>query len=402
MADTATPQDAPKTAYLVILAISLCHLLNDVMQSLISSIYPLLQAEFALDFWQIGLLTFAFQVTASVLQPAVGMVTDKRPLPQSLSVGMGATLIGLVLLALGTSYGMLFAGAMMIGIGSAVFHPEASRVARLASGGRYGMAQSVFQTGGNAGSAIGPLLAAFIVVPFGRPSVLWFSALALLGMVILWQIGRWYDRYRRANAGRKTSVQGHNLSRRRIQLAIGVLILLTFTKNFYTAGFTSFYTFFVIERFDMTTQQSQLMLFAFLAAMAVGVMLGGPVGDRFGPLFVIWVSVVGVLPFALWLPYANLPVTIGLSVVIGVLVSASFPAILVYVHELVPGRIGLMNGMFFGLAFGMAGVAAAVLGVIADYRGIAFIFQVSAVLPFLGLFTILLPRQRDLAAERSA
>ncbi|SMY09387.1 MFS transporter [Flavimaricola marinus] len=396
MTNASTAVDKPNTAYLVILAISLCHLLNDVMQSLISSIYPLLQAEFALDFWQIGLLTFAFQVTASLLQPVVGVYTDKRPLPQSLTIGMGSTLIGLVFLALGGSYPMLLTGAMLIGIGSAVFHPEASRVARLASGGRFGMAQSLFQTGGNTGSAIGPLLAAFIVVPLGRPSVLWFSALALLGMAILWQVGRWYDRYRRASAGRKLSIKTHTLTRRRVSIAIFVLILLTFTKNIYTAGFTSYYTFFVIERFGLSAQQSQLMLFAFLAAMALGVMLGGPVGDRFGPLFVIWISVLGVLPFSLWLPYANLPTTIALSVVIGVLISASFPAILVYVHELVPGRIGLMNGMFFGFAFGMAGVAAAVLGVLADYKGIAFVYQISSYLPFLGLLTILLPRQAEI------
>lgn len=394
MADIAAPRTSqPGTAYLVILAISLCHLLNDVMQSVIAAIYPLLQVEFGLDFWQIGMLTFAFQVTASILQPAVGFVTDKRPLPQSMTFGMGSTLCGLGLLALGDSYGALLAGAALVGIGSAVFHPEASRVTRLAAGGRYGMAQSLFQTGGNTGSAVGPLLAAFIVVPLGRPSVLWFSAAALIGMAILWQVGRWYDRYRRTHGSRGPAAGGHSLPRRRVLFAIAVLILLTFSKNVYTASFSSFYTFYVIERFGMTAQQSQLMLFVFLGAAAVGVMLGGPVGDRFGPLFVIWLSVLGVLPFALMIPHAGLHATIALTVVIGILVSASFPAILVYVHDLVPGRIGLMNGMFFGLAFGLGGISAAVLGVVADLRGIDFVFHLCAWLPLLGLATILLPRE---------
>jgi MFS transporter, FSR family, fosmidomycin resistance protein len=396
MATLPNPADTPNPAFLVILAISLCHFLNDVMQSLISSIYPLLRDEFALDFWQIGMLTFAFQATASVFQPVVGSYTDKHPLPQSLTLGMGATLLGLVLLALGGGYPMLLAGSVLIGLGSAVFHPEASRVARLASGGRFGLAQSVFQTGGSFGSAAGPLLAAFIVVPLGRPSVLWFSALALLGMGILWQVGRWYERLRRATAGRKPATQRHNLGQRRVALAVGVLI---FTKNIYTAGFTSYYTFFVIDRFGLTAQQSQLMLFVFLAAMVAGVMVGGLLGDRFGPLGVIWVSILGVLPFSVWLPHATLPVTIGLSVVIGVLIAGSFTAILVYVHELVPGRIGLMNGLFFGFAFGMGGIAAVVLGLIADVRGIGFVFEVSGFLPFLGLLTILLPRQSEIAAR---
>ena len=394
---TARPA-ANDAAYLVVLAISLCHLLNDVMQSLVSAIYPLLQEEFVLEFWQIGLLTFAFQFTASVLQPGIGLYTDKHPLPQSLSFGMGSTLIGLFLLARGDSYGWLVAGAVMIGIGSAVFHPEASRVARLASGGRYGLAQSVFQVGGNLGTAIGPLLAAFIVVPLGRPSIIWFSLVALLGMGILWQVGRWYDRYRRSGTGRRGASTPHNLSPARVRVAVGVLIMLVFSKFVYTSSISSFYTFYVIQKFDLTTQQSQIMLFVFLGAMALGVLLGGPFGDRFGPLTVIWVSILGVLPFTLLLPYANLPVTIVLSVIIGIVISAAFPAILVFVQELMPGRIGLVNGLFFGLAFGLGGISAAILGVVADYKGLSFVYLICSYLPLLGLLTILLPREKEMAA----
>lgn len=393
---TARPA-ANDAAYLVVLAISLCHLLNDVMQSLVSAIYPLLQEEFLLEFWQIGLLTFAFQFTASVLQPGIGLYTDKHPLPQSLSFGMGSTLIGLFLLARGDSYGWLVAGAVMIGIGSAVFHPEASRVARLASGGRYGLAQSVFQVGGNLGTAIGPLLAAFIVVPLGRPSIIWFSLVALLGMGILWQVGRWYDRYRRSGTGRRGASTPHKLSPARVRVAVGVLIMLVFSKFVYTSSISSFYTFYVIQKFDLTTQQSQIMLFVFLGAMALGVLLGGPFGDRFGPLTVIWVSILGVLPFTLLLPYANLPVTIVLSVIIGIVISAAFPAILVFVQELMPGRIGLVNGLFFGLAFGLAGISAAILGVVADYKGLNFVYLICSYLPLLGLLTILLPREKEMA-----
>lgn len=382
-----------KTSYIVILAISLCHLLNDVMQSLLAAIYPLLQQEFALSFGQIGLLTFAFQVTASLLQPVVGLYTDKRPLPYSLPVGMASTLIGLILLARAESYSALLIGAAMIGIGSAIFHPEASRVARMASGGKYGTAQSLFQVGGNFGTAIGPLMAAFIVVPLGRPSLAWFSLAALSGIVILSLVGRWYSQNQRANKGRPAVSTALNFSRRRVILTIVVLALLVFSKNIYTASISSYYTFYTIERFALTTQQSQLMLFLFLGAFAAGTVIGGPIGDRIGTLTVIWVSILGVLPFTLLLPLADLFWTGVLSVIIGVVMASAFPAIVVFAQELVPGRVGMIAGIFFGFAFGIGGIAAAVLGMIADARGITFVYQICAFLPLLGLLTIFLPRK---------
>lgn len=393
---TLQAQAAGRTTWLVLMGISLCHMLNDVMQSLLAAIYPLLRAEFALDFWQIGLMTFAFQVTASLLQPVVGLVTDRHPQPMSLPVGMAMSLGGLVLLATADIYALLLAGAMMIGLGSAIFHPEASRVARMASGGRFGTAQSLFQVGGNFGTAIGPLLAAFIVVPLGRPSIAWFSIMALMGIVVLSQVGAWYGRWTRVNAGRTGPSRTLPLPRRRVIGAITVLALLVFSKNIYTASISSYYTFFLIERFGLTTQQSQMMLFLFLGAMAAGVMLGGPLGDRFGTLGVIWFSILGVLPFTLLLPHADLFWTGILSVVIGVILSSAFPAIVVFAQELVPGRVGLIAGIFFGFAFGMGGIAAAVLGVLADLRGIGFVYALCAWMPALGLLTILLPRRREM------
>ncbi len=390
-------QGAERTTWLVILGVSICHLLNDVMQSLLAAIYPLLQAEFGLDFWQIGLMTFAFQVTASLLQPAIGFLTDRRPFPQSLPIGMGATFCGLILLGLAESYGWLLAGAMLIGVGSAIFHPEASRVARLASGGRHVTAQSLFQVGGNVGSAIGPLLAALVVVPLGRPSIVWFAVMALIGMVILRQVGAWYGRWRVANAARgPVRVAGPDLPRRRIVIALVVLVLLVSVKNVYNASVTSYYTFFLIDKFGLSTQQSQLMLFLFLAAMAAGVAAGGPIADRVGTLTVIWISIVGVLPFTLMLPHVDLLWTAILSVVIGAVMSMAFPAIVVFAQELVPGRIGTIAGVFFGFAFGMGGIGAAALGVLADSHGIATVFWLCSLLPFLGLTTILLPRRIEM------
>ena len=397
---TTTTEAAEKTAYLVILGVSFCHLLNDVMQSLLAAIYPLLRDEFRLDFWQIGLMTLAFQVTASLLQPLIGLYTDKRPIPQSLPVGMGSTMCGLFLLATATTYPMLLAGACLIGIGSAIFHPEASRVARLASGGKFGTAQSLFQVGGNFGTAIGPLLAAFIVVPLGRPSIAWFSLAALLGMAILWQVGNWYGRYRKANAGRPQPSRALPLSKNRIVMAIVVLAVLVFSKNAYTASISSYYTFFMIEKFQLSTQQSQLMLFLFLGAMALGTVLGGPVGDRIGALSVIWVSILGVLPFTLLLPHVDLFWTGVLSFIIGVILASAFPAIVVFAQELVPGRVGMIAGIFFGFAFGMGGISAAVLGVLADARGIEYVYWLCSFLPILGLLTILLPRRSDLMMGR--
>jgi MFS transporter, FSR family, fosmidomycin resistance protein len=390
---------AETTAYAVILAVSFCHLINDIMQSLLSAIYPMLKSEYGLDFWQIGLLTMTFQVTASLLQPAIGIYTDKRPLPYSLPVGMGSTLVGLMFLAFAGQYALLLVGAALVGLGSAVFHPESSRVARLASGGKYGLAQSLFQVGGNFGQALGPLLAAFIVVPRGQSSVAWFSFAALVGMIVLWQVGTWYNNHRKASARRPIVAPRQTLPRRTIVVALIVLAILTFSKNVYMASISSFYTFYVIERFGVAVQMSQILLFVFLGGAAAGTILGGPIGDRFGAKTVIWFSILGVLPFTLALPYADLNWTIILSFVIGVVMASAFPAIVVFAQELLPGRVGMVAGIFFGLAFGMAGIAAAVLGVLADARGIEYVYLVCSFLPLLGLLTIFLP---DMRAPRTS
>lgn len=390
---------AETTAYAVILAVSFCHLLNDIMQSLLSAIYPMLKADYGLDFWQIGLLTMTFQVTASLLQPVIGIYTDRRPLPYSLPVGMGSTLVGLMFLAFAGQYALLLVGAALVGLGSAVFHPESSRVARLASGGKYGLAQSLFQVGGNFGQALGPLLAAFIVVPRGQSSVAWFSVAALVGMIVLWQVGTWYSNHRKASARRAIAAPKQTLPRRTIVVALIVLAILTFSKNVYMASISSFYTFYVIERFGVTVQMSQILLFVFLGGAAAGTILGGPIGDRFGAKTVIWFSILGVLPFTLALPYADLNWTIILSFVIGVVMASAFPAIVVFAQELLPGRVGMVAGIFFGLAFGMAGIAAAVLGVVADARGIEYVYLVCSFLPLLGLLTIFLP---DMRAPRTS
>ena len=394
MTDTVSAPPRPiaeATTFAVIFAVSFCHLLNDVMQSLLAALYPMLKEDYGLDFWQIGLLTMTFQVTASILQPMVGLYTDKNPLPYSLAFGMASTLIGLVTLALATTYPLLLTGAALIGIGSAIFHPEASRVARMASGGRYGLAQSIFQVGGNFGTAIGPLLAAFIVVPRGQGSVGWFTFAALLGMVILWKVGNWYAGYRRANAGRPAVSRTLPLPKNRIAWALAILALLVLTKNVYMAGISSYYTFYVIERFGVTIQQSQMLLFLFLGAAALGTIIGGPIGDRFGPKFVIWFSILGVLPFTLMLPYADLFWTGVLTVIIGVMIASAFPAIVVFAQELLPGRVGMVAGIFFGLAFGLGGIGAIGLGLLADARGIEFVYRICSYLPFLGLLTIFLP-----------
>lgn len=395
MADTAPqiPSATPvvRTQFTVILAIALCHMINDVMQSVLQASYPLLRDEFGLSFTQIGLMTLAFMGTASLLQPVVGIITDRHPFPQSLTLGMTSTMLGLVLLAFAPSYPFLLTGAALIGIGSSVFHPEASRVARAAAGRRFGTAQSFFQVGGNFGQALGPLLAAFIVVPMGRPSVAWFAALAMVGMAILSQVGRWSANQQRA--GRKpVAMHDHGLPRRRVVFTIAVLAFLIFTKHTYMAGITSYYTFFLIDRFGLATQQAQLMLFLFLAATAVGLVAGGPIGDRIGTRAVIWVSILGVLPFTLILPYASLFWTGVLSVVIALIMSSAFPAIIVFAQELVPGRVGLIAGVFFGLAFGIGGLMAAALGLLADAKGIAFVYHLNAFLPVLGLLAVFLPR----------
>lgn len=381
-----------KTAISVLLAVSSCHLLNDVMQSLLASLYPLLKANYALDFVQIGLLTMTFQVTASLLQPVVGMVTDRWPMPYSLPAGMACSFGGLILLGNAHNFTALLLAASLIGLGSAIFHPEASRVARLASGGRHGLAQSLFQVGGNLGSALGPLLAAFIVLPFGQGSVAWLSLIAMSGVLILSWVGKWYAAHRRQHAGRPAASRALPLPGRRVALALFILVLLTATKNVYMASISSYFTFYVIEQFQLGFREAQLMLFLFLGAAAVGTFLGGPIGDRFGARFVIWFSILGVIPFALLLPYANLFWTGVLSVTIGLVFASAFSAIVVFAQELVPGRVGLIAGVFFGFAFGAGGLGAALLGGFADARGIAFVYRICSYLPLLGLLTILLPR----------
>ncbi|MBA8821166.1 MFS transporter [Ochrobactrum sp. P6BS-III] len=383
---------ADNTVLTIILATSMGHFLNDMMQSLLPAIYPMLKENYSLSFWQIGLLTFTFQMTASILQPLVGIYTDRKPMPYSLSFGMGCTLVGLVLLATAHHYSVLLMGAACVGFGSSVFHPEASRVARLASGGKHGFAQSLFQVGGNFGSSIGPLLAAFVVLPFGQISVSWFSVAALAGMLLLWYVGNWYNRYRLANARRAQPDKTLPLPRNRVIATVAVLALLIFTKYIYMASLTSYYTFYTIHHFGVSVQTSQILLFLFLGAVAAGTIFGGPIGDRIGTRKVIWVSILGVLPFTLALPYANLEMTAVLTVIIGFILASAFPAIVVFAQELLPGRVGMVSGLFFGFAFGMAGIAAAVLGIVADRKGIEFVYTICSYLPLLGLLTVFLPK----------
>ena len=393
MASVASAGVSPeKTAIPILLAASFCHMLNDIMQALLTSLYPLLKANYALDFAQIGLLTFAFQVTASFLQPVVGVVTDRWPMPFSSPVAMLSTAAGLLTLAHAHSFPILVLGACLIGLGSAIFHPEASRVARLASGGRYGLAQSLFQVGGNAGSAIGPLLAAFIVIPRGQESLSWFALIALAGFAILAWTGVWHSRHRRSNAGRPPVSRALPLPRGKVMMTLAVLVVLVATKNSYLASLSSYFTFYTMDKFGLDIQDAQVLLFLFLGASAVGVFFGGPIGDRFGSRFVIWFSILGVIPFALLLPYATLFWTAALVVAIGFVFSSAFSAIVVFAQELAPGRVGLIAGLFFGLAFGFGGLGAAVLGILADREGIAFVYRVCSYLPLLGLLTLLLPR----------
>lgn len=397
MSDTvsASPHaHVQKTTLSIIVAVSFCHMINDIMQSMLMAIYPILKEDYGLDFLQVGLLTLTFQITASLLQPVIGIYTDRRPLPYSLAWGMGSTLCGLVVLGYASNYGMLLVGSALIGLGSAVFHPESSRVARLASGGRHGFAQSFFQVGGNFGQAIGPLLAAFVVLRNGQQSVAWFSVAVLLGIFILWRVGNWYAEHRRVNAGRPAPATDLMFDRRTIIVALVVLTILTFTKNIYMSAIANYYTFYVIERFAVSIQDSQLLLFAFIGASAAGVFFGGPIGDRFGTKFVIWFSILGVLPFTLALPYADFTWTIILSIVIGFIFSAAFPAIVVFAQELMPGRVGMIAGIFFGFAFGSGGIAAAALGAIADVSGVEYVFWLCSFLPLLGLLTIFLPKMR--------
>ncbi len=391
-ATQAAVRNGAGTVLSVLGAVSFCHFLNDLIQSLLPAIYPLLKTQYALDFGQIGLLTLVFQLTASLLQPVVGYYTDRRPMPYSLAVGMSFTLAGLLLLAYASSFALLLFAAALVGTGSSVFHPESSRIARLASGGRHGFAQSVFQVGGNAGSATGPLLAAFIVLPFGQRSIAWFSLVALLGIVLLARVGGWYRGHMLERPQHTTAhATAHGLSRSQVVGAIAVLLALIFSKYFYLASLVSYYTFYLIEHFGVSVQSAQLHLFFFLGAIALGTLVGGPVGDRIGRKYVIWVSILGVLPFTLLLPHADLFWTSVLTVVIGLILSSAFSAILVYAQELLPGKVGMIAGLFFGFAFGMGGIAAAVLGQIADANGIEFVYRICAYLPAIGLLTVFLP-----------
>jgi FSR family fosmidomycin resistance protein-like MFS transporter len=384
-----------RTSYGVLTAISFCHFLNDMIQSLLPAIYPLLKSSYQLDFSQVGLITFTNQMVASVLQPVVGSFTDKRPQSYSLVFGMGCSLGGLLLLAWASNFPLILLAAALVGLGSSVFHPESSRVARMASGGQHGFAQSFFQVGGNAGSATGPLLAAFIVLPHGQESIAWFSLAALLAMAIMGKIGGWAKRYRAALKALHPKGaplhQAHALSSKQVNVTVGILVVLIFSKYIYMASLTSYYTFYLIQKFGISVQSSQVYLFVFLGAVAAGTILGGPIGDRVGRKYVIWCSILGVLPFTLILPYVNLFWTGVFSALIGMTLASAFPAIVVYAQELLPGKVGMISGLFFGLAFGVAGIGAAMLGRLADYAGIDFVYKACAFLPLLGLATMFLP-----------
>ncbi len=388
---------ARRTVVPVLAAISFSHLLNDTIQSLLPAIYPILKSSYHLSFAQVGLMTLTLQLTASLLQPVVGIYTDRHHTPYSLVAGMGFSLVGLLLLAVAGRLGSLLLAAGLVGIGSSVFHPESSRVARMASGGRHGMAQSVFQVGGNIGSAMGPLLAAFLVLPRGQLSVAWCSLVALLAMIVLYQVGGWYQQHRPASTIRTATspappeIGRPGLSRRRIFVAVGVLVALIFSKYFYLASLSSYYTFYLISKFGVSVRAAQIDLFIFLGSVAAGTILGGPIGDRFGRKLVIWVSILGVFPFTMLLPYASLFWTRILTVIIGLILASAFSAIVVYAQELVPGRVGMISGLFFGFAFGMGGLGAAVLGWLADATSIEFVYRICAFLPLLGILTVFLP-----------
>jgi MFS transporter, FSR family, fosmidomycin resistance protein len=383
------------TTFAILISLSACHLLNDMNQSLLPAIYPVLKQSYHLDFGQIGLIALASQLTASMLQPVVGMVTDRRPQPFSLPVAMGCSLVGLLLLATAHSYGMILFAAALVGVGSSVFHPEASRVARMASGGRYGFAQSLFQVGGSTGSATGPLLAAFIVVPRGQTSIAWFSAAALLAIVLLSNVSLWYARHPsilERQGRRQVAAAGPvGFPRRTVVTGIVVLVVLLFSKNVYTASLSSYYTFYLIQKFHLSVAAAQVHLFVFLGAVAAGTFIGGPIGDRIGRRPVIWFSILGAAPFALLLPYASLWWTGVLSVAIGLILASAFSAILVYAQELLPGRVGMVAGMFFGFSFGLGGLGAAALGRIADASSIETVYRVCSFLPLIGLMATFLP-----------
>ena len=394
------PPQAARASFGVLGAISTAHLINDMMQSLIIAIYPILKGEFSLSFAQIGLITLTYQLTASLFQPLVGIYTDKKPLPRSLPIGMTFTLCGLLLLAWSPNFGSVLLAAALVGTGSSIFHPESSRIARMASGGRHGLAQSLFQVGGNSGSALGPLVAAAVIVPYGKGSVAWFGLVALLGIVLLLQVSKWYATHRVAAATGALRAVASTLTQRQVGAAVAVLLVLIFSKYFYIASISTFYTFYLIGKFGLTVQSAQMHLFIFLAASAAGTLIGGPVGDRIGRKPVIWGSILGVAPFALALPHVGLFWTTTFTILIGLILSSAFSAILVYAQELIPGKVGAVSGLFFGFAFGMGGLGAAALGLLADSRGIDFVYSVCAFLPLLGIVAVLLPdvRRKALAS----
>ncbi|HEX3626876.1 MAG TPA: MFS transporter [Verrucomicrobiae bacterium] len=384
-------ETAEKTVMPILLAISLCHLLNDTVQSLISAIYPIVKESFHLSFTQIGFITFAFQCTASLLQPCVGFYTDRNPRPYSLAVGMMITLVGVVLLAFAWHYSLLLVSVGLLGIGSAIFHPESSRLARLASGGRHGFAQSLFQVGGNAGSSFGPLLAALVITGHGQHSIVGFSVLALAAAIVLFRVCGWYKNHLSELQNKPRPIHRLPVPRRTVYIALGLLVVLTFSKYIYLVSLSSYYTFYLINKFHVSVAASQLYLFLFLFAVAAGTFMGGPLGDHFGRKYIIWISILGVAPFTLLLPYVNLFWTAALTVIIGLILASAFPAILVYATELVPGNVGMISGLFFGMAFGFAGIGSAALGKLADYTSIIFVFKVCAYFPLIGLLTTFLP-----------
>ncbi|MEE1867556.1 MULTISPECIES: MFS transporter [Pseudomonas] len=395
-ASSPTPVSAPAAqssplVMRIIAACALAHLINDLIQAVLPSIYPLLKANYDLSFAQVGMITLTFQVTASLLQPWVGFYTDRKPMPNLLPLGTLCTLVGIVMLAYVGSFAMILLAAALIGIGSSTFHPETSRIARLASGGRFGLAQSTFQVGGNAGSAFGPLLAAAIIIPFGQGNVVWFGLFAVFAVLVTYGLSRWYREHLNVFKAKAGQAATHGLSRGRVTGALVVLALLVFSKYFYMASFTSYYTFYLIEKFDLSVASSQMYLFLFLGAVAAGTFFGGPIGDRIGRKAVIWFSILGVAPFTLLLPYVDLFWTSVLSLVIGFILASAFSAIVVYAQELVPGNVGMIAGIFFGLMFGFGGIGAALLGYLADFKGIEYVYSLCSYLPLFGLLAILLP-----------
>ncbi|MCE6992483.1 MFS transporter [Dyadobacter sp. CY323] len=396
MTPLSTPALQPqKTVYPILFAISFAHLLNDTMQAVIASIYPMLKVDFHLSFAQIGLVTLCYQLTASMLQPFIGLYTDKNPKPFSIAVGMGFSLIGIVSLAWANSFGLVLIAVGLIGVGSSIFHPESSRIAHLSSGGKRGFAQSFFQLGGNSGSALGPLLAALIVAPLGQHGIMWFALAAVIGGVLAINIGKWYKSSVLPKTSKTESSIHPFLTRKKVISSLVILLVLIFSKYVYLAGMTSYYTFFLMDKFGLTIQQAQIQLFIFSAAVAIGTVAGGPVGDRFGRKYVIWVSILGAAPFTMLLPYANFFWTVILSVCIGLIISSAFSAIVVYAQELVPGKVGLIGGLFFGLSFGMGGLGSALLGSLADHTSITYVFGLCAFLPLIGMITGFLPKLKN-------